>query len=65
MSDPRRFIGTNRVTWGGHTTRRFWIGPLMAGTLEAWQGPMPKVQIIRKPFYVGLSGFGYFVSVSR
>jgi hypothetical protein len=37
----------------------------MVGTLEAWQGPMPKVQIVRKPFYVGLSGFGYFVSVSR
>jgi len=65
MTDPKKFIGTNRSTFAGDTTRRFWIGPLIVGTLHPWQRSMPKVQVIRGPLYVGISAFGFFASVSR
>ncbi len=64
MTDPKKFVGTNRTTFAGETTRRFWIGPLIVGTLEP-KGYMPRVQVIRGPLYVGISAFGFFASVSR
>ena len=65
MTDPKKFMGTNRSTFAGETTRRFWVGPLVVGTLESWQGSRPRIQVIRGPLYVGISGFGFFASVSR
>jgi hypothetical protein len=65
MTDPKKFVGTNRVTFAGETTRRFWVGPLTVGTLVWCRGQMPRVQVIRGPLYVGISGFGFFASVSR
>jgi len=62
MSDVTRFIGTT-VTFGGR--RRFWVGPIVVGRLEGWQGLKPKVEVVRWLRYASISGFGYFVSVSR
>jgi hypothetical protein len=64
MTDVKRFIGTNRSTWGGETTRRSWIGPFVVGTLAPWQSRRPHVQVIRSLRYVGINAFGFFASVS-
>jgi len=64
MTDVKRFIGAGATTWGGRTTHRAWIGPLVVGTLEPWQGRRPHVQVLRDLRYVGISGLGLFASVS-
>lgn len=56
-----RFVGTT-VTFAGK--RRFWIGPVVVGRLEGWQGLKPKVEVVRWLRSVTISGLGLFVSVS-